>query len=247
MYQLGLVSVSFRSLSAEEVVKAAAEAGLSCIEWGSDVHAPCGDGEQLAKIVKLQKQYGIACCSYGTYFRLGINPIEELPAYIRAAKVLGTDTLRLWAGKKSPWDLTAEEKQTLFAHSKAAAEMAEEAGVTLCLECHRKTYTETAQTALELLQAVNSSAFRMYWQPNQKRTIPENVENARALKDYVNHIHVFQWKGKERFPLAEGMEEWKTYLAQFAGQHHLLLEFMPDDTVASLNTEAAALRTLAER
>lgn len=247
MYSLGLVSISFRPLSADEVIRAVAEAGLSCIEWGSDVHAPCDDEARLQEIVKLQKQYGITCCSYGTYFRLGINHISELPAYIRAAKALGTGTLRLWAGKKSPWDFTADEREKLFSDSKAAAQMAEDAGVTLCLECHMKTYTETADTALELMTAVDSPAFRMYWQPNQKRSIQENVANAQALKDYVNHIHVFQWKGKDRFPLAEGLEEWRTYLDQFAGDRHLLLEFMPDDAVTSLKTEAAALRQLTEK
>jgi len=247
MYQLGLVSVSFRQESAENVIKAAAQAGLSCIEWGSDVHAPCDDEMGLQEIALLQKQYGITCCSYGTYFRLGLNGIEELPAYIRAAKLLGTDTLRLWAGKQSPWDFSQEDKEKLFTDSKAAAKMAEEAGVTLCLECHMKTYTETAETALELVQAVDSPAFRMYWQPNQRRSMEENIENAKLLKDYVNHIHVFQWKLKERFPLAEGMDEWKTYLSQFTGHRHLLLEFMPGNTLAELPTEAASLRRIVER
>ena len=246
MYQLGLVSVSFRSESPETVIKAAKAAGLSCIEWGSDVHAPCGDEDRLREIAGLQKQYGITCCSYGTYFRLGIDPIEELQVYIRAAKLLGTDVLRLWAGKQSPWDFSEEEKEKLFAHSRAAAQMAERAGVKLCLECHMKTYTETAESALELLQTVDSSAFQMYWQPNQRRTTEENAENAWKLKNYVNHIHVFQWKGKDRFPLRNGIDEWKTYLVNLPGDHALLLEFMPDDRLESLGMEAAALITLAE-
>ena len=244
MYQLGLVSVSFRPESPEAVIKAAKENGLSCIEWGSDVHAPCQDEARLREIVNLQEQYGITCCSYGTYFRLGINPIEELPAHIRAAKILGADVLRLWAGKQSPWDFTETEKEKLFADSKAAAKLAEDAGVKLCLECHMKTYTETAASALELLQAVDSPAFQMYWQPNQRRSVEDNAENARELKDYVNHILVFQWKGKDRFSLETGIAAWKTYLRQLPGDHALLLEFMPDDRLESLPAEAAALRNL---
>ena len=246
MKQLGLVSVSFRPESPETILKAAKDAGLGCIEWGSDVHAPCGEPEKLEEIRTLQSVYGISCCSYGTYFRLGVTPLEELPAYIQAAKTLGTNILRLWAGKQSPWDFSAEDKARLFADSKAAAEMAEQAGVVLCLECHMKTYTETAESALELMQAVNSPAFRMYWQPNQHRSVEENVANAQALRDYVNHVHVFQWKGKERFSLAEGAEEWKTYLAAFGPEHALLLEFMPDDNIATLKSEADALRQIAQ-
>ena len=244
MYQLGLVAVSFRPESPETVIKAAKAAGLSCIEWGSDVHAPCEDEKRLEEIAALQKEYGISCCSYGTYFRLGVTDVAELPAYIRAAKLLGTKILRLWAGRQHPWDFSAEEKEKLFADSKAAASLAEQAGVKLCLECHKKTYTETAEAALELLTAVNSPAFEMYWQPNQSRSQEENVKNARALKNYVNHIHVFQWKEKERFSLEEGLEEWKAYLEEIPGDRCLLLEFMPNDTLEELPTQTAALRKL---
>jgi len=247
MDRLGLVSVSFRQESVENVIRAAKAAGLSCIEWGSDVHAPCDDEARLREIVALQEKYGISCCAYGTYFRLGENDVAELPAYIRAAKLLGTDVLRLWAGHQHPWEFSAEDKARLFADSKAAAKMAEEAGVKLCLECHMKTYTETAEAALELVQAVDSPAFGMYWQPNQKRTVEENVANAQALKNYVNYIHVFQWKGKERFSLAEGVDEWRTYLAQLAGDRHLLLEFMPNNSLEELPAEADALRKIVEK
>ena len=247
MYQLGLVSVSFRNESAETVIRAAKAAGLDCIEWGSDIHAPCNDDAQLTKIAHLQKEHGISCCSYGTYFRLGVTDLAELPAYIRAAKMLGTNILRLWAGKQSPWEFSDADKERLFADSKTAAKLAEQAGVKLCLECHMKTYTETAEAALELLQAVNSPAFEMYWQPNQTRTVEENLENARQLKDYVNHIHVFQWKLKERFSLTEGVQEWKDYLKTFTGDRGLLLEFMPDDKLESLKAEAAILRQIAEK
>ena len=245
MYQFGLVSVSFRNESVETVIRAAKAAGLDCMEWGSDIHAPCSDDAQLTKIAHLQKEYGISCCSYGTYFRLGVTDLAELPAYIRAAKMLGTNILRLWAGKQSPWAFSEADKERLFADSKTAAKLAEQAGVKLCLECHMKTYTETAEAALELLQAVDSPAFEMYWQPNQTRTVEENLENAWLMKDYVNHTHVFQWKFKERFSLAEGVQEWKDYLKTFSGDRVLLLEFMPDDKLESLKAEAAILLQIA--
>ena len=39
----GLVSISFRSKSVEEIALAARDAGLEAIEWGGDVHTPHGD------------------------------------------------------------------------------------------------------------------------------------------------------------------------------------------------------------
>ena len=100
MYQNGLVSVTFRKLSPEEILQAMTACGLKYIEWGSDVHAPCTDDACLSEIVELQKKYGVTCCSYGTYFKLGVTPMEELEGYILAAKRLGTDILRLWCGSK---------------------------------------------------------------------------------------------------------------------------------------------------
>ena len=244
MHKTGLVSISFRSYSPEEIVKAAAKAGLKCIEWGSDVHAPCTETEKLHRIALLQAEYGIECCSYGTYFRLGVTPLSELSDYIQAAKMLGTNILRLWCGTKPAEAYEPEEKEELLSQCRQAAAMAEDAGVILCMECHIKSFTETVAGALELMEAVNSPAFRMYWQPNQFRSIEENRHYARTLQEYTTHIHVFQWKGKERFSLSDGIAEWKTYLSEFSGGHALLLEFMPDDDIDSLPREAEALRQL---
>ena len=244
MERCGLVSVSFRSLSPEAVIQAASAAGLFSIEWGSDVHAPCDDFERLAEIVSLQSTYGIRCCSYGTYFRLGVTPIEELPKYIKAAKQLGTNILRLWCGDKAAEEYSEEQRLALFDACREAAALAEREQVILCMECHIKSYTQTKEGALELMQSVDSPAFRMYWQPNQFRSIEENLEYAHLLREYITHIHVFQWKEKNRFPLSDGMEEWKCYLKEISGEHDLLLEFMPDDDVRSLPAEAATLRKL---
>ena len=101
MFRSGLVSISFRSLSPEEIVALCREAGLCAIEWGSDVHAPYNDPQKLNRIVALQKESGIVCSSYGTYFKLGVHDTEELHGYIAAAKLLGTDILRLWCGDKN--------------------------------------------------------------------------------------------------------------------------------------------------
>lgn len=240
-YKLGLVSVSFRSYSPEQILTAMKDAGLNYIEWGSDVHVPPEKAEEIAL---LQKNYGIACCSYGTYFRLGVTPMEELPAYIAAAKLLGTDILRLWCGNKNSEEYTEEEKAFLFRACREAGAIAERNGVTLCMECHNKTYTNKKEAALELMQAVGSESFRMYWQPNQHRTEAENLEYARLLSPYTEHIHVFNWKGKDKYPLQDAKALWQKYLDCFDADRALLLEFMPDGKLETLKTEAGALREI---
>lgn len=244
MWNSGLVSVSFRKASPEEICKAASAAGLTAIEWGSDVHAPFDASEKLQDIVRLQELYGIRCSSYGTYFRLGETPLSLLPSYIAAAERLGTRVLRLWCGDRAADAYTADEKEALFAICRAAAKTAEKMGVTLCMECHPNSFTETAAGAAELLAAVPSPAFRMYWQPNQYRSFEENMAYAKAVAPYTVNIHVFHWIGETRLPLADGLPQWKRYLQAFDKTQTLLLEFMPDDRIDTLPREAGTLRKL---
>ena len=243
-HSTGLVSVSFRAHAPREILCAMRDAGLSLIEWGSDVHAPCRDAARLDELALLMREFGVTCSSYGTYFRLGQTPIDELEHYILAAKRLGTDILRVWCGTKSGADMTPTEVDALLADCRAAAALAQARGVIICTECHRGTFTESADDALWLMQAVGSPHFRTYWQPFQTRTIEQNLTYLRTLAPYVVHLHVFQWKGEERFPLARGIGEWQDYLSLLSSPHALLLEFMPDDRLTTLDAEATALRTM---
>ena len=243
-YELGLVSISFRGHSPEEILRAAAEAGLSCIEWGSDVHAPCREGVRLEKIAALQSSYGITCSSYGTYFCLGHTPLEELSDYIAAAKILGTDILRLWGGTKKGEDMTPDELAAFTDTCRRAADMAEARDVTLCLECHMQSITETPDYGVALMEAVGSPRFRLYWQPFQWLDTRGSLAVARAYAPYAEHIHVFNWHGGSRFPLGEAVDDWKRYLTAFDTPRTLLLEFMPDDRLETLPTEVNALREI---
>lgn len=243
-YQLGLVSVSFRQHSPKEILEVTRAVGLSCIEWGSDVHAPCRDVERLREIAALQREYGIFCSSYGTYFRLGETPAEELEAYIQASRILGTNILRLWCGVKSGKDMTNEERDALLDVCRRAAKVAEASGVTLCMECHKRTFTENPDDAIWLMKSVNSPRFRMYWQPFQWQCSEQNIDNAKKIAPFAEHIHVFNWKGSEKLPLADAVGEWQEYIKVFSTPRTLLLEFMPNGRLEELVREADTLKTI---
>ena len=247
-YRLGLVSISFRQHTPREILETMKQAGLTCIEWGSDVHAPRRDKERLREIVTLQKEYGIDCASYGTYFRLGETPMEELPDYIAAAKILGTNIIRLWCGNKCGADMTDEEWASLLAVCREAARIAEENEVVFCMESHHSTLTERMEDSLTLMREINSPYFRLYWQPFQWLEAEENLPIAQNIGPFTEIVHVFQWKKPKldptRFSLYEGAEEWRSYLRAIPAPRTLLLEFMPDDQLSTLPTEAEALRTI---
>lgn len=248
-YRLGLVSVSFRDRTPKEIAEAMRSAGLSFIEWGSDVHAPCLDKERLNEIAALQREYGIECSSYGTYFRLGETSLDELENYIDAALLLGTDILRVWCGTKRGADMSAEERESLVAECINAAAIAEARGVTLCTECHKKTFTEDPEDTVYLLERVNSAHFKTYWQPFQWQCAEENALNAQRLAPYATHVHVFNWRDDEsgvlrKYPLADAADAWRAYLAHFSTPRTLLLEFMPNGTLGELAEEAGALKSI---
>lgn len=240
----GLVSVSFRPLSPQEILARMQESGLSHVEWGSDVHAPCNQPEALERIAAMQAQAGITCCSYGTYYRLGVNAPAEIIPYLHAAKTLGANILRVWCCDKSYSQYSPEQTQALFASAREVACIAQAHGAVICLECHNNTFTEELPGALAIMQAVDSPHFRMYWQPNQFKPHAVNVAYAQAIAPYTTHLHVFHWEGTEKFPLAQGLNKWRDFLPAFEGDHMLLLEFMPDSRPESLPEEARALREL---
>ena len=69
MFFPGLVSVSFRGLSPEEIIELCRQNGLYGIEWGSDVHLPVRDIKKAEKISKECKAFGIDTFAYGSSFR----------------------------------------------------------------------------------------------------------------------------------------------------------------------------------
>ncbi len=244
-YKYGLCSVSFRKNTPEEIVAAMVDAGLEYIEWGSDVHAPKDDIENLKYLVKLTEQKGIKISSYGTYFRIGTTPTEELYEYIKAARVLGTDILRVWCGDKNFEEYTDAQKEEFYSLCRECAEIAEREGVTLCMECHNNTLTNDVSGSLELMQKINSKNFLMYWQPNQKRDLEYNVSCAEKLCEYVVNVHTMHYnEDVKQVSLEEGIGAWRKYLEKLGEGKLLLLEFMPDGRIESLKGQAAALKSI---
>ena len=64
MFRQGLVSVSFRDKSPIDIVNAAKSTGLSCIEWGSDIHAPYDDEKTLKYVADITENAGLKVASY---------------------------------------------------------------------------------------------------------------------------------------------------------------------------------------
>ena len=88
----GLTSVTFRQKSVEEIIALAAQAGLSGIEWGGDVHVAPGDAASAAETARKTREAGLAVLSYGSYYRGGEG--EDFAPILASARALGAPVIR---------------------------------------------------------------------------------------------------------------------------------------------------------
>ncbi len=245
-FYTGLVSISFRRYSVDEIIAACREVGLSHIEWGSDVHVPAGNAAIADEVARKTREAGLACTTYGSYFRLGQHTPAEFAPYIDSAKRLGARVIRVWGGTKGSADMTAEERAALISDARAIADMAQEAGLIVAPECHGGTVTDHIDSAMDFYSAVDHPALRAYWQPNQGMSEEYNLDAARRYAPLTETVHVFHWSASARYPLCEGTDIWKQYIEIFRSEAEtrdidLLLEFMHDDRLETLAETAKTL------
>lgn len=250
--KIGLTSVTFRSKSVCEVAKAASEAGISAIEWGGDVHCPPNDSGKQREALAVSNRLGIACVSYGSYFRLGVSETGEFEDICRTALFLGAKIVRIWAFNKSPDETPEKDYSNCIAQAKEISLTAEKYSVTVCFEYHRGTLTQNAGAALKLIGDIGCENMRLYWQPNPDIAFEENCRELKAVLKYVVNIHCFCWKNEggeknKRFLLECGRREWCEYLDIAAGGgnvRYVLLEFVKDDSDEAFFADADTLKDL---
>lgn len=230
----GLVSVTFRQLSAPAIVSLAAGAGLEAIEWGGDVHVPVGSPGVAREVASRCADAGIAVAAYGSYYRAS----GDFAPVLQTAVALGAPRIRVWAG-----DSASAPLASVAADLRKVAELAAGEGVEIAVEYHANTLTETLESALELFAAV--PALRPYWQPPIGVSVAHAREAVAALLPRLVTAHVFTWSPTgTRLPLAAGADLWLPILEDLAsapGDRYALLEFVRDDDPAAFAEDAATL------
>jgi len=240
----GLVSISFRNLSSEELIKEIARCGLSAVEWGSDIHVPAGNLARALEVRQKTKACGIWIPEYGAYYHLGMGTTDEIENTVRSARALGTNVIRLWASNKNAASMSEEEYALTVADAKRITETYPD--MVFGLECHNRSLTEDYLSALQFLRDVDAPNLKMFWQPNQLRSHAYNIEALRALLPYIISVHVFAWESNtDRFPLTHHTARWKEYLDILRNAPvetlPLMIEFTYNDTIQSLKSEADTL------
>ena len=243
----GLTSVSFRKMSVDEVIELAARSGVDGIEWGSDVHVPQTDIEYAKRVADKTRAAGLEVISYGSYFFLGAG--TDFAPYIEAAKALGTDTIRIWGGKKEKWELTDAEYAELVAEMKSIGKMAEKSGVIVSLEYHQHSITATAEDAVAFIKDVNLPSVRLYWQSIIQRSFEDNLADIDIVAPYLTNVHVFNYvEGKQELLSYEGgADRWAAYaekISKIPGERAFMTEFCKGGLAESFLADAAVLNAV---
>jgi 3-dehydroshikimate dehydratase len=247
----GLVSITFRPLDPHEIIHLVSQAGLQAIEWGGDVHVPHGDTARAREVGQWTRDLGLMVSAYGSYYRLGQKdiPFERVLA---SAAALGAPTIRVWAGPKGSADCTPVERQAVIADALRVADMAASSGITISLEYHANTLTDSRASVQALLVELAHPNIEFMWQPTNGEPLDACATRLLEVLPRLRNVHVFHWwpTAAERHPLLVGADRWLTYIEivrETGRDVDFMLEFIAGDSREQFLADAAVLRHLLDQ
>ncbi|MAU12758.1 MAG: xylose isomerase [Anaerolineaceae bacterium] len=247
MLSTGLLSVTFRQLDPARIIALTAQADLNSIEWGGDIHVPPGDMAKAKHIRQMSLDAGLSISAYGSYYRLGTGTQTELSAVLDTTEALGAPIVRVWAGERGSAEADSAYRQMVIEDAQYATEQATRRNIVVSLEYHGNTLTDTLESTLSLLQAVDHPNLRTYWQPEHTPDLATKTHSLRTLLPWLTNVHVFHWEPHThaRYPLVDGVDDWRAYidiLKTSDKPHVLSLEFVRDDDEATFLEDARTLQ-----
>ena len=163
---------------------------------------------------------------------------------VATAKALGAPLIRVWAGRLGSAEADGEYRDMVCRNMQRLADLAAAEGMDVCFEWHGGTLTDTTESALALIEAVDRPNAGTLWQPPVNMSVEGCVDGIRRAAAHIRNIHTFSWNGTERLPLAAGAEKWRACLAEIEklpGEHRLMMEFVRGDEPAQLIEDATCL------
>jgi 3-dehydroshikimate dehydratase len=253
MFKTGLCSITFRKLSIDEIISLSTQAGIDGIEWGGDVHVPHGDLDTARFVAEATRAAGLEVSSYGSYYRLGRSEDERLnfQTVLDTALALGAPMIRVWPGTHGSADTLPEHREQIESELRRIATQAAEADIQIGLEYHYNTLTDSLESTLNLLKAVDHPNLTTYWQPWFDRDRQAILDEIPQLLPYLSNLHVYSWEstdtGWNRLALSDKSDFWTEALSradQAPGDRWAILEFVRDDKPEQFLHDATTLREM---
>lgn len=250
----GLVSITFRKLSVDEVIELTAKSGLEAIEWGGDVHVPPSDPDLARDIGDRTRAAGLSVYAYGSYYRVATKKerAHSFAQVAAAAAALGTKTIRVWVSDTDSEDADASEWDAAVAELREICAHANGLGLRIGMEFHAGTLNNRAHSSRRLVESVGAKNLTTFWQTTNRADDAFSLESLHVVRDWVSHIHVFNWHsgGSDQTRLTDGTERWSSFLdaiRSIPGDRALGLEFVKGGEPAQLLEDAATLREWLDR
>lgn len=254
-FEPGLCSVTFRSLSPQAVIDLAAANGIRSIEWGGDIHVPPGDLGNARDVGERTAKAGLTVSSYGSYIFAPDFALDDVIAVLETAKALGAGHIRIWPGsrKRPSADYSPGERRAATEALATIARRAHDYGITIGLEYHPNSLTDTLPSALQLTQDLPVPNLFFYWQPAPGLPLNDALVEISALGSRICHLHVFAWLADtSRLPLHERAEYWRACVdalpeGDWTKTAYAMLEFVKGNDVGQFAEDAAVLSDILYR
>lgn len=255
IFKPGLCSVTFRSLSPQAVIDLATANDIKAIEWGADVHVPSGDLANARDVAERTTKAGLTVSSYGSYIFAPDTAPDDVTTVLETAKALGTGHIRIWPGsrKRPSADYSLEERRAATQALADIARRAEDYDVTIGLEYHPNSLTDTLPSALQLAQDLPLDNLFFYWQPAPGLPLEDALAEISALGSRICHLHVFAWLADaSRLPLAERADYWRACVealpeSRWTKTAYAMLEFVRGDDVGQFVEDAVVLADILQK
>lgn len=246
MVYSGLVSVTFRRLSPEEIVDLSLKAGVDGIEWGGDIHVPHGDTNRAAQVLRLTRKAGLRVAAYGSYYRVGEENGFSFGQVLDTAKALEAPVIRVWAGKRGSAESDDSYWSNVVDDARKITDSAAKEHIQVAFEFHRNTLTDTSESCLKLLNDIGNN-IKTYWQPPTEMGMSEQMKGLRMILPRLSNIHVYYWSDGNRLPLEDGINEWEEYMGVIKsteGNRFAMIEFVRDDSPQQFINDANCLNKI---
>lgn len=247
----GLLSITFRQCSPQQVIDLCVKNRLQTIEWGGDVHVPHGDLATAAEVGRNTRRHGLDVAAYGSYYKLAASPADGLDfsSVLDTAVALETKAIRVWAGNRGSALADAAFRQEVIDDALRCADLAAAKDIKVCYEYHVHTLTDTLESTCDLLAVTEHPYIKTLWQPPVGASHEECIAGLRRLAPRLHHVHAFHWwpDYSHRHPLREGADRWSAYVAELRSlgcDPDILLEFVVGDDPESLTDDARFLNEL---
>lgn len=250
---VGVCTISARRRPVESVIEVCGGLAVEGIEvWGKD-HVGDGSRERCREIADAADAHDLSIPVYGSYLRAGTDGFgDRVTATLDTADGLGADLVRVWAGDQEYGDCDGAHWGRVVGDLRRLGESARERGLGVTVERHGGTVTDETDGAAELIEAVDSPAVGLNWQPHFEHDASTVLDDARRLAPLANNVHlqaVPEPGADDRCALADAYFDTAGVLDAFADSGFdgvLEIEFVTQTAPyrGALASDVAFLRTL---